>query len=500
MSSSQSRNSPPRATALIEALRGLGYTSGAAIADIIDNSVSAGARTVWIDVEWNNGNGRVTILDDGSGMADQELELAMTLGDKNPLDRRSESDLGRFGLGLKTASFSQGRRLTVASKKDRTVSILRWDLDYLLTSADGGWHLLEGLDPRTPNLIEKLDEVVSGTLVILELLDRMMPNGGTTQDLLDLLDRIEKHLSMVFHRFIEKSRLTIYLNKQPIKPWDPFLSSHPATWSSPRTKLDKRNNGAWVQAFVLPHRDRLKPKEYEAAAGPDGWNSHQGFFVYRNERMILSGGWLSLGKGRHWTREEPYRLARIELEIPNSADADWKIDIRKSTAYPPPIARATLTHIAEDARERARRVFAFRGRPSTGNQNRDPVLPVWEAIQVRAGIRYRISSEHPAIASVLDIAGKIDGTLQKDIRTMLRVLEETIPVQRIWLDTAENKDTPRSSFDGEPPEEVLSVAQTIFNSMLKRKGMSPELARASLLRTEPFDQYPELIASLKEES
>ncbi len=500
MSSSGYRSAPPRATALVEALRGLGYTPGTALADVIDNSISAGARNVWVDIDWNAGAGNVTVLDDGFGMSDGALESAMRLGDKSPLDQREANDLGRFGLGLKTASFSQGRRLTVASKRNGSVSVLRWDLDYLLNSSDGGWHLLEGADPGSSHLIGKLDQVGSGTLVIWELLDRMMPASGDAQDVLDHIDRIERHLGMVFHRFLSSKRLTILLNKRPVAGWDPFLAGHSATWSSPRTPLRAKNDGAWVQAFVLPHRDHLKAPEYESTAGPEGWNSHQGFFVYRNDRLLLSGGWLGLGRGRQWTREEPYRLARIQLDIPNSSDGEWKIDIRKSTAQPPPFAKATLVHIAEDARERARKVFAFRGKSSSSGLTREPVSQLWETVKARSGMRYRISQEHPAVNAVLAAAEAAGGTLRSDVLTMLRVVEETIPVQRIWLDTAENKETPRTGFGGEAPAEIRSVAQTLFTSMVKRKGMSPDLARARLLRTEPFDQHPELVATLTEEN
>lgn len=483
---------------MVEALRGLGYTAGTAIADVIDNSISAGATVVRIDVDWEAGGGSVTILDDGLGMDDAELEKAMRLGDQNPLDEREGHDLGRFGLGLKTASFSQGRRLTVASSKHGSISVLRWDLDYLLNSADGGWHLLEGADERSGDLLGNLRKLRSGTLVIWELLDRMMPSSGGAQDLLDLLDRIEKHLAMVFHRFIHDGRIAILLNGTKIKGWDPFLEKK-APWSSPRTPLPGSGKKAWVKAFVLPHRDQLSDVEYKAAAGPEGWNSHQGFFVYRNDRLLLAGGWLGLGQRRHWTREEPYRLARIQLDIPNSADGEWKIDIRKSTAQPPPSMREALTHIAEDTRERARNVFAYRGKPAPGVR-RDPVTQVWEATKVRSGTRYRIGHEHPAVSAVLAAAQAAGGGLRGEVLAMLRVIEETVPVQRIWLDTAENKETPRTGFGGEAPSEVRAMAQTLFNSMIRRKGMSADLARASLGRMEPFDQYSELVATLTEES
>lgn len=483
----------------MESLRGLGYTAGSALADVIDNSIAAGAHTVWVDIFWQDGTGHVTILDDGCGMDDASLERAMRLGDKSPLEERHVDDLGRFGLGLKTASFSQGRRLTVASKKDGIRSVLRWDLDYLVNSRDGGWHLLEGADPNSETILERLDQVKTGTLVIWEILDRMFPKGGDVQHLLDLSDKIARHLAMVFHRLLDDGRLSLVLNQQQVKPWDPFLQGHTFTWSSPDTALPKAGRGARVQAFVLPHKDHLRDNDYNAAAGPDGWNAHQGFFVYRNDRLLLAGGWLGLGKGRNWAREEQYRLARIRLDIPNSSDAEWKIDIRKSMAQPPPSVREELAHIARDARDRARSVFAYRGTPTAGKLGREPVLHAWETRKSRSGTRYKISTGHPAVAAVLDAADKSGSGLRADVLAMLRVIEETVPIQRIWLDTAEDKETPRTGFGGEPPDEVTTVARTLFNSMVKRKGMAPELARANLLRTEPFDQYPELIAALSEE-
>src|SRR5262249_52966735 len=131
MASTRSRHAPPRAPMMIEALRGLGYSASTALADVIDNSIAANATRVDGTFAWNGGASVVTIEDNGSGMTDGELDRAMRLGDRNPLDERAPRDLGRFGLGLKTASFSQCRRLTVASCKARQCSCLRWDLDVL---------------------------------------------------------------------------------------------------------------------------------------------------------------------------------------------------------------------------------------------------------------------------------------------------------------------------------------------------------------------------------
>ncbi len=486
------RNVPPKASAMIETLRGLGYSTASALADLIDNSITAGATEVNVAFCWNGPASMITVLDNGSGMDDGELERAMRLGERSPLDPRGGNDLGRFGIGLKTASFSQCRRLTVATCKDGSTHCLRWDLDVLAASADGAWHLLEGPAPGSQFLLDRLR--TTGTLAAWEVLDRIVTPDATQQDFLDLIDRTEHHLAMVFHRYLQgpNPRLRLTINDRPVRPWDPFLTSHPATWSSPIERL--ANGTVEVQCHVLPHKDRLTTEEHEIAAGPDGWTAQQGFYVYRNERLLVAGNWLGLGQGKPWTKEEAHRLARIRLDIPNTADAEWKIDIRKATARPPISMRSRLTRLAEDTRARARRVFAHRGQvvPVAGGP---PVATAWRAEHTREGVRYRIDTAHPAVASVLADAG----TLTPQVTTMLRIIEETIPVQRIWLDTVEQKETPRTAFESAPPDEIVEVLRVVYGNLINRKGLSPALAREQLLRTDPFHRYPNLVLTLPDD-
>lgn len=491
--SGRMRHAPPRAGAMIEALRGLGYSTATALADIIDNSIAAFATHVDICFSWDGPLSTITILDDGTGMNERELDLAMRLGEKSPLDARNPSDLGRFGLGLKTASFSQCRRLTVASSKEGRVTCLRWDLDILASSENDGWYLLEGPAQGSERLLQALSSKEHGTLVVWELNDRIVTPGFREQDFLDLIDKVERHLAMVFHRFLAspQPKLSLSLNGCPVRPWDPFLTTHPATWSSPVATFVTAGGQVEAQGHVLPHKDRLDQGVHETAAGPDGWTAQQGFYVYRNERLLLAGSWLGLGRGRSWTKEEAHRLARIRLDIPNTADSDWKIDIRKSTARPPVALRMQLTRIAEDTRERARRVFAHRGKAVVAGGGKT-LVEAWRAEHFHGGIRYRIEHDHPAIKSVLEDAGP----LKKNIVAMLRVLEETIPVQRIWLDTAEARETPRTGFSEEPAAEIRNVLLILYRNMVIRKGMSAHRAREQLLMTEPFDNYPEIVLAL----
>ncbi|MDA8119214.1 MAG: ATP-binding protein [Gammaproteobacteria bacterium] len=480
---------------MMEALRGLGYSTMAALADIVDNSVSAGAYEVRIDFLWAGTASRISILDDGRGMDDTELESAMTLGDKSALADRAADDLGRFGMGLKTASFSQCRRLTVASFRERgTLCCRRWDLDAIAARPNEGWLLFEGPAAGSESFLAPLSGQGKGTLVLWEVLDRVVTDGFTIDDFADLIDGVEARLAMVFHRMLQGPHpsLSLLVNGRPVEPWDPFMSGHAAKpWESPVATQVTASGLVAVACHVLPHRDLLTPDEYDKAGGPEGWTAQQGFYVYRNRRLLLADGWLGLGQGRAWHREEAHRLARVRLDIPNTADADWKIDIRKSTAHPPVSLRPWLTRLAEDTRDRARRVFAYRGslRPSPGGV---PVEQAWRAEHSRSGMRYRIDGKHPAVAAVLEAAGP----LLPLVRSMLRVVEETVPMQRMWLDTAENRETPRTGFSGEPTADVVEVLRALYNDMVGRRGMSVESAKALLMRTEPFQNYLDLIEAI----
>ena len=258
---------------MVEALRGLGYSTATALADIVDNSITARATRVNLTFSWSGPDSYIAVLDDGNGMTDAELDGAMRLGETNPLAERTALDLGRFGLGLKTASFSQSRRLTVASKKAGEVSCLRWDLDVLAASSDDGWHLLEGPHEGSGPLFDPLQRAQHGTIVLWEQLDRIVTAKFSEQDFLDLIDVVERHMAMVFHRYLEgpRARLRLSINGRAVAPWDPFLTNHTATWTSPPVPLEAEGGRIYVQCYVLPHKDMLDPRDYDLAAGPDGW-------------------------------------------------------------------------------------------------------------------------------------------------------------------------------------------------------------------------------------
>jgi hypothetical protein len=483
---------------MLESLRGLGYATATALADLIDNSISADSSEVAIHFEWAGPDSWVQIVDNGNGMDDATLEEGMRLGARDPRALRSANDLGRFGLGLKTASFSQARRLTVASRKNGgRIVCLRWDLDLIGQEGGAEWPLFEGPASGSEHLLAPLNKMEQGTVVLWEKLDRIVTDGFSATDMIELLDRVEAHLSMTFHRLLsgQTPSLRILLNGTAVRAWDPYMMGHPSKALESTEYRIVHTTGVTVQCHVLPHRDMLKNAEQELAAGPGGWTQQEGFYVYRNKRLLLAGGWLGLGDaGKPWPRDEAHRLARIRIDIPNSADAEWKINVLKSTASPPVRLRSQLHRLASETRHTARRVFAHRGHIIQASRScANTVADTWLVRRSAEGTSYRISRDHDLVASILNRAG----SLKTDILALLRIIEETVPIQRIWLDTAEDKETPRTGFAGAPESELKETLSVMFDALVRFRGLSPDEARERLGRTPPFDQHLNIISALE---
>ena len=491
----------PPASSMIESLRGVGYSLETAIADVIDNSISAHARNVWITFWWEGRRSHIAVLDDGDGMTEAELSEAMRPGSMSPLESRPADDLGRFGLGLKTASFSQCRQLTVASLRNGEYSTRRWDLDHVALVEE--WQLLKSPVAGSDEILKPLLKLGQGTMVLWEDLDRIVGNvptsdSGSHDHFLSLIDRVELHLAMVFHRFLEggSAGLSIFINgsgkDQRVRAWDPFMRDHRATIVTPEESITTHRGVVAVQGFVLPHKDKLKHRQFAIGAGVEGWTAQQGFYVYRNRRMLVSGGWLGLGQRQAWTREEPYKLARLRLDIPNTADADWDIDIRKSVARAPSYIAFRLRDLAEHVRDQARQVFAHRG--SYGPRVPTPDLQrAWRVVQRKDSIAYLVDRSHPLVMQVLDQAGP----LKEAVIAMLRLLEETMPVQRVWIDTVENGAIHKEPFEGASSADIQAVLDVLYRHLIETVGLDEHSARSQLLKTEPFHNHPELVEVLE---
>lgn len=327
----------PSADRLITSLRDVGYDFPTAIADIIDNSIDAGSTEIRINFEFAGADSWVTITDNGIGMNSEELEEAMRFGSKGY--KYKNDGLGKFGLGLKTASISQCNKLTVissAGQNPKQKRALCWDLEHVkLTNK---WEVIEINQDEINQLLNLDVNFPHGTTVIWQGLDRVIdindPLGEYSKNrCLNLCRLLEDHISMVFHRFLSSEvpakNLQIYLNGNMINPWDPFVrkEEYSRKLSPVKLKLVQFDYSGIVtiQPYVLPAQSDFSCKEaFNKASGPKKWNRQQGFYIYRADRMIQSGGWSGIR-----TLDEHSKLARIALDFSPSLDEGFKINVSK---------------------------------------------------------------------------------------------------------------------------------------------------------------------------
>lgn len=338
----------------MDSLRDIGYELPSAVADLVDNSIDAQATQVRITVAFAGEESWIRIADNGTGMSTPTLQEAMRFGSDRDYE---EVELGKFGLGLKTASLSQARRLTVATRTNpnrREIEIRRWDLDHVLRT--DSWDLLRlSTSEVRPECIDPLLEG-PGTVVMWERLDRVLeyqnPAGRAAENgLVSICRDIEAHLAMVFHRFLaaqarRRRKLTITLQGNRIAAWDPFALSEEHTLRIPSQIVTVRHEGRThevpVAPYILPNQMQFSTtRAWEAASGPLKWNRQQGFYVYRGDRMIQSGGW-----NRLRTSDEHTKLARIAIDIPRGADSAFGINVTKMRVLFPVELRPELRAIA----------------------------------------------------------------------------------------------------------------------------------------------------------
>ncbi|MEK6806628.1 MAG: ATP-binding protein [Pseudomonadota bacterium] len=380
----------PSARRLIKSLRDMGYDFAQAVADVVDNSIEAKAGLVAIDVEFDGDDSWVRIADNGAGMKPEQVREAMRYGAERQYD---EADLGKFGLGLKTASMSQCQRLSVASRwnPDRAdITAYSWDLDHI--EKTNRWEILPLERDDLHHAIREPLKDTKGTVVLWERLDRILgykhPYGEAARKRLSQTCReIELHLGMVFHRFLtgeaSNRRFKLLLNGNPVKAWDPFCRGEKKTKALDPIVLTVDYEGVSgkviLEPYILPHQDDFSsPDAFRAASGPANWNQQQGFYIYRAGRMIQSGGWSNLR-----APDEHTKLARIAVSFFPVLDEAFKINVAKMRVQMPSIIRDAvkdaIVPVVKLAREiydrKAPRAPGTPSRPRDGGGTREPTPP-----------------------------------------------------------------------------------------------------------------------------
>jgi hypothetical protein len=338
----------PSARRLIKSLRGLGYDFSQAVADIVDNSITAGANKIYIDIDFEGESSWVRIADNGHGMNTKQLREAMRYGSERDYE---DEDLGKFGLGMKTASLSQCRRLTVASKpnKNSFITSYRWDLDHV--EQTNRWEILPIERDGIGSVLRDPLKNQTGTVVLWEFLDKIIgyqcPDGEKSRKkLIQMCREVETHMAMVFHRYLKsegsKKKISIFLNGNEISPWDPFCIDEAMTKVLHSVSIPLIHEGVSGEVVVKPH---IVPKEdsfstpdgFKKASGPNGWNQHQGFYIYRAGRLIQPGGWSNLR-----AVDEHTKLARVGIFFSPKLDDAFKINVAKMRVQIPSSIRDAI--------------------------------------------------------------------------------------------------------------------------------------------------------------
>lgn len=479
----------PSAARLLESMRDIGYSFESALADIVDNSISATATDIRIvnDLD-TDGHPYLAIADNGRGMRADELTAAMRHGSRSPREVREAGDLGRFGLGMKTASFSQCRRLTVASRVNGAWEARCWDLDHVVKHDE--W-LLQVLDQEAIAGLPALDSLSGdGTLILWQKLDRLDALGPHPDQVYEALNAMfgsaRRHLALTFHRFIAPESdatkpVAISINGASLDGLDPFARLMRPQSDAHEVEVIHMDRGEIVvQAFTLPHHERLSAAQMRELELGSSLSETQGLYVYRAGRLISSGSWLGMAR-----KAELTKLLRVRVDVPTSLDTEWSVDVRKSRVQPPAAVRERLKPLALRMTDRARRPYTFRGR----RQASGPGLPLWVKTEKRGKVFYEISREHPLVRH----AG--GDNPNANVEALLLAIEATLPLDALFADISA---TPQEmGQETTSPEELEQLVAAFVEAVAPASDTLSAALAESILQTPVFARSPTARAVLE---
>ena len=408
----------------IKTLMRIGYDFCTALADIVDNSVSASSSNIHIFYPPGQQHPYLRIGDDGYGMTETELLTNMRIGCKDPLDERTKSDLGRFGSGMKIASFSQARLLTVVSKtKSGDICGARWNIDKIETTDSWCLELLDSSDIESLITAGKVSIGCQGTQVIWESLTCYQTNSHSLDhdnEMASNLALIVNHIGLHFHRFMTgRDKCNFHINNKLIQPIDPFLSDSDGYQEGRSEKFRCKGGHIVIQTHVLPSITRMGAREVESMGGAASIAQKQGLYIYRNRRLINAGGWLDLAKHHQLSA-----LARVQIDIPASLDEEWSTDVKKETLQLPTRVKRDLRKYLSDPITRSRKAHSYRGK-------KDEAGTFWRIVvnEEEQTITYQINSDNEVLASLAD---NLPLSKRRSLEAYLTNVSKELPLNHIY--------------------------------------------------------------------
>lgn len=415
----------PPAKSFINGIRAIGYSFKTAVADIVDNSISAQSTRIDIIFDPLDKEPFFCILDNGTGMTEEELNNAMLMGSDRSNKNDSELELGRYGLGLKSASLSQCRKFYVVTKQNENINAMGYDLDVIEASNEWRLSLLDTEDIEKLPCVEHLNLITHGTLVIWTDFDRLEATSKYfSHTFRALVDETKKHIELVYHRFYHQ--IQIYFNNRLIEKRDPFLICNTGRTQVGREIINMdygTENPIIITPYCLPYANTLTAEEKQFLGNPKKISDDQGFYIYRNKRLIIWGSWLHMTFKKNVTS-----LARVKVDIPSSLDFIWNLDVKKSSARIPDALKEKMAASINDGIIRSSRTNKYPGKTEDKEGTN-----IWNRVLQRdRNVKYEINRDYPYMNV---IRSKLDNDGLFLFEQLLKEIENRFPKGRVQNDT-----------------------------------------------------------------
>lgn len=480
----------PDPLGLFKILARAGHSLPSAVADLVDNSLSHGAREICITFPSPNEGGRwMCIRDDGTGMTPVGLRNAMKIGHQRDYD---DADLGKFGYGLKGAAWSQADRLTVVSKAaGDKVATLTWDKEHLAKTRR--WALLN--DPVAPEHASSVEIGDSGTAVLLtQMRPAMEPvKGKVDSPYAQELAAIKSHLELVFHRYLEgkargREKVVIRLNNDTLRANNPM--GHPLTKEYDQHRIElpgstpDKTPALYVRAYVTPNEAEFD--EYIKAMSPleqrvererhtlnGRANDAQGLYFYRLDRLIKWGGWEDL-----FAKDEHTKLIRVAIDFDRLADEQLQVDISKQLVRLPFAIVKPLEDLIKTPRAAARLRYNKKEKPAPAQAMVGGKISSPTGAPTTGGV----ASPSPAPGGTTATGTPPAPTPKKDKTSVRIVSSGARPWQR------------KTGFKGEEVEITPLVPTLVALVQLIDKDAEAKAALSDFLRVLEMAGVPDLLA------
>jgi len=471
----------PPAKRLINSMRSIGYSFSTSLADIIDNSISAKAKNINIFTDTFVESPYLEIIDDGTGMSYDELINALIFGSEKEYD---EEDLGRFGLGLKAASLAQCRKLQVCTKKDGKIYCMGYDLDFI--EETDNWDIMCYSEDEINNIpnIEILKKLDSGTIVKWENFDFIFSEskpGQFGENLRKIIAESKKHVSLVFHRFYDE--INICFNNQKIEKRDPFLLDSKPRQQTGIPMVEYIDNAKIViTPYSLPFANTLTSEEKSLLGLESGKSIYddQGFYIYRNRRLIIWGSWLRMNQ-----KNEFNKLARVQVDVPTALDSIWMLDVKKSSARIPEVVKNKLKIALTDSLHKSQRTIR---RP--GKVEKDSVNKIWLRREFgKEDISYEINKDNVLYKELIK---RIPADAMRYFNSYMFEVEKNLPKFLIRDDMEENLNIINRTSEGieEVQEELEKI---LFDLPLEEREEMLDF----FITMQPFDSLKDKYDEIK---